>query len=560
MNALAWAHHLPVVPIVTPLLAGALALLLRDSRRALRVTLVLTSVLVQVVAAAVLLYLTTDAMPDMWAEGIGVYAIGGWPPPFGIVLAIDRLSAMMLLVTALIGAAALTYSLANWDRVGPGFHPMFQFLLMGLNGAFLTADLFNLFVFFEVLLASSYGLLLHGSGPERVRSGLHYVAVNLASSLLFLVGVAMIYGMTGTLNMADLPQRVAALDVADRPLFEAGAALLGIAFLVKAGAWPLNFWLPTAYAAASAPVAAIFAVLTKVGVYAVLRVGTLLASAAAETSFIDVGLFYGGMATVAFGVVGMLAGQQLSRLIAYAVVMSSGLLLAALGLQDQTLTAPLMFYLLSSVLGTGAFFMLNGLTERMRLTPMRTRGRPDLEPLPDETYRGFETTEPPEPRSPDEEIGVAFPAAMAFLGLGFVCCVLVVAGLPPLSGFVAKFAMIHEVVATARGAPLSPQQWGLVLAVLVAGLAAVIGLSRVGLRLFWSVAGRTTPRLRVIEVGPVALLVLLSIALAAGAGPVMTYLESAAASLHRPEVYIRVVQSMHAAAPAVEDAAEAPLP
>ncbi len=541
-----WLHHLPVVPIITPLLAGALTLLLRDAQRPLRVSLVLTSVLVQVATAGALLYLTTDAMPDMWTEGVGVYALGGWPPPFGIILAVDRLAAMMLLLTSLVASAALVYSLANWDRVGPGFHSMFQFLLVGLNGAFLTADLFNLFVFFEVLLASSYGLLVHGSGPERVRSGLHYVAVNLSSSLLFLIGVAMIYGMTGTLNMADLPQRVAALAVRDRPLFEAGAALLGVAFLVKAGAWPLNFWLPTAYAAASAPVAAIFAVLTKVGVYAVLRVGTLLASADAATSFIDVGLFCGGMATVAGGVIGMLAGQQLSRLIAYAVVVSSGLLLAALGLQDRSLTAPLMFYLLSSVLGTGAFFMLNGMTERMRLTPVRTQA-PDVEPLPDEAWRGFETREPPEPRSPDEEIGIAIPAAMAFLGLGFVSCVLLVAGLPPLSGFVAKFALLHEVVATSGGAPLSFERWGLVLAVLVAGLASVIGLSRVGLRLFWSVTGRTTPRLRLVEVGPVALLVGLSIALALGAGPVMTYLESAANSLHSPEVYIRVVQSLQTA-------------
>ena len=543
----AWLHHLPVVPIVAPLLAGALALLLRDTQRPLRVGLALASVLVQVVTAAALLYLTTDAMPDMWSEGVGVYAIGGWPPPFGIILAVDRLAAMMLLLTALIASAGLVYSLANWDRVGPGFHSMFQVLLMGLNGAFLTADLFNLFVFFEVMLAASYGLLLYGSGPERVRSGLHYIAVNLSSSLLFLIGVAMIYGMTGTLNMADLPQRVAALAATDRPLFEAGAALLGIAFLIKAGIWPLNFWLPTAYAAASAPVAAVFALLTKVGVYAVLRVGTLLASADAATSFIDVGLFYGGMATVAYGVVGMLGGQQLSRLIAYAVVVSSGLLLATLGLQDQSLTAPLMFYLLSSVLGTGAFFMLNGMTERMRLTPMRTQA-PDVEPLPDEAYRGFETTEPPEPRSPDDEIGVAIPAAMAFLGLGFVCCVLLVAGLPPLSGFVAKFALLHEIVATSGGAPLSLERWGLVLAVLVAGLASVIGLSRAGLRLFWSVTGRTTPRLRLVEVGPVTLLVALGVALALGAGPVMTYLESAANSLHSPQVYIRVVQSLQATA------------
>ena len=536
-----WLHHLPAVPIVAPLLTGALVLLTPERRRMLRVGLALSSVVLQAVAAAVLLYLTTDAMPDMWTEGVGVYAIGGWPPPFGIALAVDRLAALMLLLSALVALAALTYSLANWDRVGPGFHSIFQFLLMGLNGAFLTSDLFNLFVFFEILLASSYGLLLHGSGPERVRTGLHYIAVNLTASFLFLVGVAMIYGITGTLNMADLPARVARLAVHDRSLFESGAALLGIAFLIKAGIWPLNFWLPTAYAAASAPVAAVFALLTKVGVYAVLRVGTLLASADASTSFIDVGLFYGGMATVAYGVVGMLAGQQLSRLAAYSVVVSSGLLLATLGLQDQTLTAPLLFYLLSSVLGTAAFFLLNGMTERMRLTPMTQA--PDVGPLPDETYAGFEANEPPDPHSPDDEIGVAIPAAMAFLGLGFVSCVLLVAGLPPLSGFIAKFALLHGVVATAAGTLPQWQSRVMVVAILVAGLAAVIGMSRIGLRLFWSVVGRTTPRLRLIEAGPVAVLLVLSILLTAGAAPVMVYLDSAARSLHSPDVYIRVVNS-----------------
>ena len=536
-----WLHHLPAVPVVAPLLAGALVLLTPERRRMLRVGLALSSVAVQAVVAAVLLYLTTDAMPDMWTEGVGVYAIGGWPPPFGIALAVDRLAALMLLLSALVALAALTYSLANWDRVGPGFHSIFQFLLMGLNGAFLTSDLFNLFVFFEILLASSYGLLLHGSGPERVRTGLHYIAVNLTASFLFLVGVAMIYGITGTLNMADLPARVARLAVHDRSLFESGAALLGIAFLIKAGIWPLNFWLPTAYAAASAPVAAVFALLTKVGVYAVLRVGTLLASADASTSFIDVGLFYGGMATVAYGVVGMLAGQQLSRLAAYSVVVSSGLLLATLGLQEQTLTAPLLFYLLSSVLGTAAFFLLNGMTERMRLTPMTQA--PDVGPLPDETYAGFEANEPPDPHSPDDEIGVAIPAAMAFLGLGFVSCVLLVAGLPPLSGFIAKFALLHGVVATAAGTLPQWQSRVMVVAILVAGLAAVIGMSRIGLRLFWSVVGRTTPRLRLIEAGPVAVLLVLSILLTAGAAPVMVYLDSAARSLHSPDVYIRVVNS-----------------
>ena len=207
-----------------------------------------------------------------------------------------------------------------------------------------------------------------------MKAGLHYIVVNLMASFLFLIGVAMIYGMTGTLNMADLAQRIVMLASEDRALFEAGAAILGVAFLTKAAIWPLNFWLPSAYAAAGAPVGAVFSLMTKVGVYAVLRVGTLLASADVQTSFIDVGFFYGGLATLGFGVIGMLAAQQLGRLVAYSVIVSSGLLLMALGLRIETLTAPVMFYLASSVLATGAFFMVNGMTERTRVERRRDGG------------------------------------------------------------------------------------------------------------------------------------------------------------------------------------------
>jgi multicomponent K+:H+ antiporter subunit D len=546
-----WLQHLPAAPIVAPLLAGALMLFARESRRGVRGVLALSSVLVQLGAAVVLAYLTTDAVPHIWTEGVGVYAIGSWPAPFGIVLVIDRLTALMLMLTALIAFASIVYSFAHWDRVGPNFHSLFQFLLMGLNGAFLTGDLFNLFVFFEVLLASSYGLLLHGSGPARVKAGLHYIVVNLIASLLFLIGVSMIYGMTGTLNMADLPQRIAMLAPEDRALFEAGAAILGVAFLTKAAIWPLNFWLPSAYAAAGAPVGAVFSLMTKVGVYAVLRVGTLLASADVQTSFIDVGFFYGGLATLGFGVIGMLASQQLGRLVAFSVIVSSGLLLMALGLRIETLTAPVMFYLASSVLATGAFFMVNGMTERTRL---RATEEADAAPLPEVTYVGFGAKEPPDPHSPDDEVGVAIPAAMAFLGLAFICCVLLVAGMPPLSGFVAKFAMLHAVIRAASGEALSWYSWGVVIAVIVAGLAAVIAFTRIGLRLFWTVTGRTTPRLRVIEAGPVLFLIVLCIALSIATGPVMTYLESAARSLHSPETYIRVVLSTQSEAQIAEAA------
>ena len=228
----------------------------------------LAALLVLLAVAAALVH-RADTLPPI------VYRLGNWPAPFGIVLVVDRLSALMVLLATLLGLAAQLFSLGRWDRAGPRFHTLLLVLLMGVNGAFLTGDLFNLFVFFEVFLAASYGLALHGSGAARVQASLHYIVVNLVASLLFLVGAALIYAVTGTLNMADLAQRIPAVPAGDRALLEAGAAVLGIAFLVKAGMWPLCFWLPRTYGAASAPAAALFAILTKAGIYAVLRVWLL---------------------------------------------------------------------------------------------------------------------------------------------------------------------------------------------------------------------------------------------------------------------------------------------
>ena len=371
----------------------------------------------QAAAALALLYLTTDAMPHMWTEGVGVYTIGSWPAPFGIVLVVDRLSALMLVLTSLVGLASLVYSLAYWDRVAPAFHSLFQFLLMGLNGAFLTGDLFNLFVFFEVLLASSYGLLLHGSGVGRVKASLHYIMVNLLASFLFLIGVAMIYGMTGTLNMADLAGRISALDVRDRALFESGAAILGVAFLIKAGVWPLNFWLPTTYTAASSPIGAVFSLMTKVGVYAVLRIGTLLASGDEQVSFIDVGSFYGGAATIAYATIGMLASHQLGRIVSYYVVASAGLMFMALGLRIDALTAPILLYLVSSVLATSAFFMINGLAQRTRTLHQRAKRLTSRLCRTSLTLVSASSRHE-DPLSPRDEVGIAIPGSDGVSGLG----------------------------------------------------------------------------------------------------------------------------------------------
>ena len=254
-----WARHLLIVPILLPLVTGAALLLIDELRHSVKALINLASTLLLLFAALALMRIA-DGVP-VGDEAVSLsYALGNWPAPFAIVLVLDRLAALMLALAAVLALASLVFSLARWHRAGPHFHTLFQFLLMGLGGAFLTGDLFNLFVFFEVTLAASYGLLLHGSGAFRVRSGLHYIAINLAASLLFLVGVSLIYGVAGTLNMADLAVRLPGVAAEDRMLLQAGAAILGVAFLVKAGMWPLGLWLPPAYTAAVPPAAAMLAI------------------------------------------------------------------------------------------------------------------------------------------------------------------------------------------------------------------------------------------------------------------------------------------------------------
>ena len=264
------------------------------------------------------------------------YFVGDWPAPFGIVLVLDRLAALMLAIAAVIALAALAAAVAGerpWDARGRFFHPLFQFQLMGLNGAFLTGDLFNLFVFFEVLLVASYCLLLHGQGDARLRAGLHYVVVNLAASALFLVGVALLYSITGTLNLADLALRVPRVPPPDAPLVRAAALLLLVVFGVKAAAFPLYLWLPRAYAAAAAPVAALFALMTKVGVYSIVRVhGVVFGPDAGEAALVAAPwLAPAALATALLGVVGALAAPTLGRMAAYLTVASVGTLLIAVG-------------------------------------------------------------------------------------------------------------------------------------------------------------------------------------------------------------------------------------
>jgi multicomponent K+:H+ antiporter subunit D len=250
---------------VMPLMAGAICLLLEQRSPLLARAL---SIGTTVLLLGVALYLAGVAATGT----VHSYLLGNWKAPFGIVLALDRLSALMLVLTAVVAVASVLYARGGaargaHDEQGPHYHALFQFQLMGLNGAFLTADLFNLFVFFEVLLIASYGLLLHGGGASRLKAAIHYVGFNLTGSALFLIAVALLYGITGTLNMADLAQRVAVLGPEKATLVRSAALLLIVVFGVKAALLPLYFWLPDTYRAAAAPVAALFAIMTQVGVY-----------------------------------------------------------------------------------------------------------------------------------------------------------------------------------------------------------------------------------------------------------------------------------------------------
>jgi len=531
-------HHLVIAPILLPLAVGAFMLLLDERRRVLKATLSLVTTFALLGIAMMLIFLVVDQTSN--ESHLIVYPVGNWPPPFGIVLVADRLSALMVLVNGVLGCTTLLFALARWHKAGPRFHTLFLLLLAGLNGAFLTGDLFNLFVFFEVLLAASYGLVLHGSGTARVKAGLHYVPINLVASSLFLIGVSLVYGVTGTLNMADLGRIIPKLGSQDRILLESGAAILGIAFLVKAGMWPLSFWLPTTYAAACAPVAAMFAIMTKVGIYVILRLSLLCFGddAGASAGFGGDWLYYGGMATIAFGGIGVLASQSMLRLAGYSVMVSSGTILAAIGTGNSAVISGALFYLVSSTFTISAFFLLVELIERGReagadvlAVTLEVFGDPD-EDAEDE----------------DEEVGVAIPATIAVLGGAFIACTVLLAGLPPLSGFIAKFAMLSALVNEAG--PIGASHWSLVALLIFTGLASLIAMTRTGIRTLWVPAETAIPRVRVIEVAPVAALLFLCVALTVAGGPAMRYMEATAQLLYWPGEYARdVIGALPGSAP-----------
>ena len=494
-------NHALILPLLVPLFTGALLLFAHSLGRSSKRILSLLATWSLVPLAIWLLVLADDGQ-------LRVYALGSWQPPFGIVLMLDRLSALMLLVTAVLAGFAVLYACRGDDERGPNFHALYQFQLLGINGAFLTGDLFNLFVFFEILLISSYALLLHGHGQRRVRSGMHYVVLNLLGSSLFLIGVSMLYGLLGTLNMADLAARVSAADPADGPLLAAAGYLLLVVFALKGAILPLYFWLPRAYASATAPVAALFAIMTKVGLYAIVRVFTLIfGNEAGELShMVDAWLWPLALLTLGAAVVGALAARNLQVLLAYLVVVSVGTLLAGIALGSEAGLAAALYYLVHSTLIAGALFLLADLIARQR---------GDL---------GTDLITAPALQQP------------LLLGTLFFIGAISVAGLPPFSGFLGKLLLLRAIEPGAEAIAL----WAVVL---VGGLGMLIALSRAGSLVFW----RASALAQGHKADPVRLLATTgllfgSLVLVAAAGPLQTFMQATAAQLLDLRPYLQIVQ------------------
>ena len=487
--------HLPALPVLLPFFAAILILYPWFNKRLHLQRLVAQFALLMLVAVSMLTLFKT------LAEGPMGYAMGDWEAPFGIYLLADPLAAFMLVVTSVLALCTHLFACGGEDKTGRFFHPLFMFQLMGLNGAFLTADAFNLFVFFEILLIASYSLLIHGGGRERTRAAQHYVLYNLIGSAFFLIALALLYRAFGTLNIPDMASRAPTLPEESIPLAQAGGLLLMVVFGVKAALLPLHFWLPRTYSTTSVPVAALFAVMTKVGVYSLWRIhGVVFGHDSGELS--DLGVvplaWLSGLTVVA-GAIGALASQTLRWLIANLIVISVGTLLMTVAMGTTQSVAAGLYYTLHSTLMSGAFFLVAGLIlmQRGQAEDRFVRSRPLLYPV--------------------------------FTGVLFAVTAMAMIGLPPFSGFLGKVFILQAAVDSGDAIWV----WPLVL---ISGLAALIALSRAGTTLFWRTQGSVVPeakeKLSNVHLVASGLLVATTLVLVIGGGPLTEWSLRAAQDLH----------------------------
>ena len=438
MQLVAW-------PVLLPLVAGFLILFAKAWGLNLQR-------LINLIVVIALITLNISLLNEASTGEYNVYLLGNWQAPFGIVLVLDQLSALMITITSILALASLVYAIVtNTDSKGAHFHVLFQLILFGLNGAFLTGDLFNLFVFFEVLLLASYGLLLHGGGRARTKAGLHYVVINLVGATLFLFGVGALYGVFGTLNIADMAAMVASLPEEDFGLVAAAGLILLVVFGVKAALFPLYLWLPISYANTSAAVATLFAIMTKVGIYSIIRVhGTIFGDDAGQLANYYMPWVLGlGLLTLLIAAFGVMAAKGLREQVSYLVLASVATLLIAGGINTPTALNAAFYYLIHSTFIAGAMFILADII---------ARGRGSFNDR-------FES-------------GFALPQAI-LVGSFFMFGAIAMTGMPPLSGFFGKVLILNAALDHA---------WAAIIftVVLVAGLLMIITLAKTGSLLFYN--------------------------------------------------------------------------
>ncbi len=499
--------NLLTLPILIPLLGAGITLLLGQVPRLQRLVSTLCLVAVPVVTAVLLYRADTQGVQFLW--------VGGWQAPLGIALVADRLSALMLLVASVVTLTVHVYATGQdteerkVETPVSIFHPTFLLLSAGVSNAFLAGDLFNMFVGFEMLLFSSYVLLTLGGTADRIRAGSTYLVVNLLSSSLFLVAIAAVYAATGTVNMAQLSERLGALDGNAQGALQ---LILLTVFAIKAAVFPLSAWLPDSYPTAPAPVTAVFAgLLTKVGVYAILRTQTLLFGDRPLTTL----LMAAALLTMLIGIAGAVAQAEIKRILSFTLVSHIGYMVFGIGLATHAGLSGAIFYTAHHITIQTALFLVVGVIERVGGTTSIDRlGR----------------------------LAAVSPA----LGALFFIPAMNLAGIPPMSGFIGKLGLLDA--GAEAGTPLA---WALVAGSVVTSLLTLFAVAKIWSRAFWAGPagqpdepdqGPEPVRLPVLQTLTAGALVAVTLSITLLAGPVYGYTDRAAAAL-RGDDYARTVLS-----------------
>lgn len=486
--------HLAILPIITPMLFGIVLLFAHLSEN------INKQRVIALCGQSIGLLISIVLLSTVIMQGPLVYQLGNWQQPYGIALYVDQVSALLVFLTNLVAFCAHLYSCAGEDKKGGFFHPLMMFQVTGICGAFLTADIFNLFVFFEILLIASYSLMIHGGGKSRVVANSHYLFLNLLGSSIFLIALGIIYAAFGTLSYADLFLKAQNVEGTQLLLAQAGVFLLFVVFALKSAMLPLHLWLAKTYSATSAPVAALFAILTKVGLYCLWRIHSVVFSGGAEPLSAPIMQWLTPLAllTIVVAAVGIMGSKTLRQLTSYLIIASVGSLLLIIAQHNAQASAAGLYYLIHSTLAGCAMFLFAGIVVRLR------------------------------PKAEDRFVSARTLPSSGLLSFIFLAIAIAMIGLPPLSGFIGK-ALLLKATFTSSWMVSS---WAVIL---ISSFVTLITTSRATSYLFWKVSGDVdeTDKVHKLELAPICLIVFLLFCLVVFANDIEGFTQTAAQQLHQ---------------------------